>query len=190
MAKIEIENLELKHKGWSTFSVAHVRLPGGEIIQREIEDHGSAVAVLPYDPVRRTAILVEQFRPAPFLIAGQARTLEAIAGVIEEAEAQAAARREALEEGGLALHSLACVATAWTMPGISTERLTLYLAEYRPEDRVALGGGVASEHEDITVVEMSLDQLAARMAAGDIVDLKTLTLTQALQLRRPDLFVP
>jgi hypothetical protein len=46
------------------------------------------------------------------------------------------------------------------MPGISTERMTLYLAAYRRMDRVTEGGGVATEHENITVVEIELGKLA------------------------------
>jgi hypothetical protein len=35
-------------------------LPNGQIIQREVEDHGAAVAVLAFDPARKTAILVSR----------------------------------------------------------------------------------------------------------------------------------
>ena len=51
---------------------------------REVEDHGQAVAVLPYDPIRKTALLVEQFRTPPFVTNGQEHTLEAIAGSVDE----------------------------------------------------------------------------------------------------------
>jgi hypothetical protein len=74
------------------------------------------------------------------------------------------------------------------MPGISTERMTLYLAAYGPADRVADGGGVAAEGEDIAVVELTLKALAELMERGALVDMKTLALTQALRLRRPELF--
>jgi nudix-type nucleoside diphosphatase (YffH/AdpP family) len=188
MKRHEFVSLDLRHKGWTSLSVAHIRLPDGKIINREIEDHGAAVAVLPYDPERKTVILVEQFRAAPFLTLGLEHTLEAIAGVMESEDAAADARREALEEAGLELRDLERVATAWSMPGISTERMTLYLAAYRLGDRIADGGGVAHEDENIRVVEMSLDALAGLMEAGELVDMKTLALTQALRLRRPQLF--
>jgi hypothetical protein len=74
------------------------------------------------------------------------------------------------------------------MPGVSTERMTLYLAEYRAKDRVGDGGGVAHEDEEVRVVELGLKELAALMAADGVVDMKTLALVQALQLRRPELF--
>ncbi len=183
-----IEKIDVEYKGWATFSIASLRLPDGRLIRREIEDHGAAVAVLAYDPQRRTALLVRQFRAPPFVALGQAHTLEAIAGVVEDADAARTARREALEEAGLALRALERVAEVWTMPGISTERMTLYLAAYGPADRVADGGGVAAEGEDIAVVELTLKALAELMERGALVDMKTLALTQALRLRRPELF--
>src|SRR5207249_91184 len=97
-------------------------------IRREIEDHGSAVGVLAFDPVRKTAILVRQFRPPVLYAAKQEETLEVIAGMTEGAEPAAVARREAMEEAGLKLGPLEEVATAWSTPGVSTERISLYLA--------------------------------------------------------------
>ena len=38
------------HSGWSTFSLVTFKLDNGAVIVREIEDHGSAAVVLPYDP--------------------------------------------------------------------------------------------------------------------------------------------
>ncbi|RYH30795.1 MAG: ADP-ribose pyrophosphatase, partial [Alcaligenaceae bacterium] len=35
-----------------------VLMPDGAAVERHLEDHGAAVAVLPYDPVRRVALLV------------------------------------------------------------------------------------------------------------------------------------
>jgi nudix-type nucleoside diphosphatase (YffH/AdpP family) len=187
MKKHELVSLDEKHKGWASLSVAHIRLPDGKVIAREIEDHGAAVAVLPYDPQRKTVVLVEQFRPAPFVTGGEEQTLEVVAGIIDEADSAAAARREALEEAGLQLGALEYVATTWTMPGISTEKLTLYLAAYTASDRIAAGGGVEAEDENIRVVEMGIAHFLRLMAGGELVDMKTLALAQALQLRHPEL---
>jgi nudix-type nucleoside diphosphatase (YffH/AdpP family) len=184
----ELVRLEIKHRRWATFSEATIRLPDGKLVARDMEDHGEAVAVLPYDPLRRTALLVEQFRAPPFVINGQEKTLEAIAGCVEGEDHVIAAQRESMEEAGVRLAALERVAVAWTMPGVSTERMTLYLAVYEAADRLGPGGGVDAEDENISVVEMSLGALAQLMDAGDLVDMKTLVLTQALRLRRPDLF--
>jgi nudix-type nucleoside diphosphatase (YffH/AdpP family) len=146
------------------------------------------VTVLPYDPHRRTAMVIRQFRAPPFHVAGVETILEAPAGLLDEDDPQACARREAMEEIGLRLSVLEPVAVAWGMPGISTERAHLFLAPYSQQDRVAEGGGLEEEHEDIEVCELALDDLAARADRGDVADLKLLLLVQTLRLRHPDLF--
>ena len=93
-----------------------------------------------------------------------------------------------LEELGVALHSLEFIGRFWSSPGVSTERHSLFLAPYRSTDRVGPGGGVADEHEGITVVERSFAQLAADVDQGRIADGKLVTLVLALRLRRPELF--
>jgi 8-oxo-dGTP pyrophosphatase MutT (NUDIX family) len=95
-----------------------------------------------------------------------------------------------MEEAGLKLHALEHVGTAWSMPGISTEQMHLYLAPYCEADRIGLGGGIANEHEGITVVELPLAELAAMADAGQINDMKTLAVVQTLRLRKPELFAP
>ena len=184
----EIVSVDTKYQGWARYLVVCVRLPDGQLVRREIEDHGVAVAVLAYDPERRTAILVRQFRAPVFYSLRQEHTLEAIAGIQDDADAATTARREALEEAGLRLGPLEHVATAWTMPGISTEQMTLYLATYRHEDRIHEGGGVPAEHENISVVEIDLARLGELMDARQLIDMKTLVLVQALKLRHPGLF--
>jgi nudix-type nucleoside diphosphatase (YffH/AdpP family) len=185
---IEITKLETVYSGWGKYLIATVRLGNGATVRREIEDHGSAACVLPYDRVRRTAILVRQFRAPVFFATHEQETLEAIAGVVEESDPMNCARREALEEAGIRIGSLQPVVRGFTMPGISTEQLHLFLAEYCEADRVADGGGLAHEEENIAVVEMQLSRLAAMADAGRLTDLKTLVLVQTLRLRHRDLF--
>ena len=115
-------------------------------------------------------------------------SLEAPAGLVDSGTYGDAAAREALEETGLSLRAVSHVATVWTSPGITTERMGLFLAEYSVEDRVAAGGGIAEENENIEVVEIDLDDLWSRARAGTLVDMKTFTLVLALKEQRPDLF--
>ncbi len=184
----EILDVRTLHQGFSTFVIARVRLHDGAVVAREIEDHGDAVAVLPYDPQRRSVLLIRQFR-APALYKGaDPQLVEAAAGLIDEGEApEAAARREAHEETGVTLGLLERVATLWSSPGVSAERITLYLAPCRFDGRSA-GGGKPDEHEHITVAEVSLSDLGGQLDRGEIEDMKLLALAQALRLRRPELF--
>jgi nudix-type nucleoside diphosphatase (YffH/AdpP family) len=176
------------YEGWTSLRLVRVRLRSGEIVEREVEDHGNAVAVLPYDPVRRMVMLVRILRTPALLRAGRAALLECPAGLLEEADPAAAARREAQEEVGLALGDVEHVGRVWTSPGISAEQMDLYLAPYSAADRVNAGGGIASEHEAIEVAEIGLDAVWAMVARGELDDMKTLALVQALRLRHPELF--
>jgi nudix-type nucleoside diphosphatase (YffH/AdpP family) len=184
----EIVTVDTLHEGWSRLLLAQIRLPDGRTMRREIEDHGMAVAVLPYDRRRRVAMLIRQFRAAVFHGGGAESVLEVPAGILDEDEPAACARREAMEETGLRLGDLEEAGIVWPMPGISTERMHLYLAPYAEADRIGKGGGVAEEHEQITLVETGLAELALMADEGRIVDLKTLALVQTLRLRHPKLF--
>ncbi|MBC9177348.1 NUDIX domain-containing protein [Roseomonas ludipueritiae] len=168
--------------------VATIRLPDGQLTKRDIEDHGEAAVVLPYDPARRVAMLVRQFRTPPYHVSGDGMMLEPAAGRLDEADPESCARREALEEVGLRLTSLEPVACVWTMPALSTERAWLYLAPYAEADRVAKGGGLVEEHEEIEVLEVPLVELAAMADAGTLTEIKLLLLVQTLRLRQPALF--
>lgn len=153
-----------------------------------MEDHGRGVCVLPYDPDRRLAMLVRQFRAPVCATVAQTDLLEAVAGLSDGEESECAVLREAFEETGLRLRKLDHVATVWTMPGISTERMDMFLSAYKASDRVGRGGGEASEHEDIAVEEVALGVLAAAADEGRLDDMKTFALIQTLRLRQPELF--
>lgn len=184
---IAVEDL---YRGWSRLMKATIETDGGAVITREVEDHGHAVSVLPYDPDRRTAFLVRQLRSGP-LVAGEAKPnmLEAPAGMIDAGEtAETAARREALEEIGVRLGVLTPLGRAFSSPAITTETITLFLAACSAADRIADGGGLEAEHEEIEVVEMGLGDLAALADADGLEDMKTLVLLSRLRLERPDLF--
>ncbi len=115
--------------------------------------------------------------------------LEVPAGLREAGEDPAdCARREAREEVGVTLSALDEAGHTWTMCGISTERMHLFLAPYAAEHRTGSGGGLAAEHENITVVEVPLAELRDLADRNALDDMKTLCLVQTLRLRRPDLF--
>ena len=184
----DVLSTKTAYEGWSTLLVATIKTPDGTTIKREIEDHGVAVAVLPYDPERRVAMLLRQFRPPVFHATGEVDVIEVPAGLLEDDTPEDCARREAQEEVGLRLALLDPVAINWSMPGISTERIHTYLAPYAARDRTGTGGGAAHEHENITAVEIPLRDVAAMADAGRLTDMKTFALVQTLRLRRPDLF--
>ena len=184
---VEVVKIEPIHVGWSRFSIFTFRLDDGSLIRREIEDHGRAASVLPYDPERRVALLARQFR-APVHLAGAPDILEPPAGLIDAGEsADDCARREAMEEVGVRLDVLEPLESYWASPGSTTEYSTLFLAPYTAADRIEAGGGT-DDHENVEVLETPLSQLAAMVDRGELHDLKLLALIQTLRLRRPELF--
>lgn len=186
-----ISQTKILYEGWLKVIGLRLRLADGHELEREIEHHGRAVAVLPYDPQRRTAMLVKLLRAPILFTSGEPELLEAPAGMVDEEEDPAdTAKREAREETGLALSTLQHVGSVWTTPGISTEQMQLYLAPYTEIDRVEAGGGLADEHENITVIEMPLGELWSMLQSGKIADMKTLTLVLLLHARHPELFRP
>lgn len=183
-----IQSTRILFKGRHTVLSATVT-SGDATFDKEIIVRGDAATVLPYDPARRTAILVRLPRTPAQYIDGRPNLLEALAGVIEKGErAEDGLRREAMEEAGVRLTDLEPVVTAFSSPGYSTEKLHLFLAPYAPADRIADGGGVPGEHEDIEVVEVPLAELWAMVGRGEIVDMKSFALIHALRARRPELF--
>lgn len=177
------------YSGWGRFLLIKVRLGDGRAAERQIEDHGEASAVLPYDAARKTALLVRQPRIGPLYGGFEPHLVEAAAGMIDPGEApDATAVREAFEELGVRLPKLEPVAAAWSMPAVSSERIHLYLAPYGEGDRVAAGGGMAEEGEEIEVLELPLRELLDQADNGTLQDLKTLALVWALARRRPELF--
>lgn len=173
--------------GWYKFYLMMVEMPDGAVVEREMIHRGSACAVLPYDPLRRTAMLITQPRPGS-LFHGEPSPYEAIAGSLDDMAPDQRVAAEAMEEGGLRLGAVEPVVNMWSMIPASSERVQLYLAEYREEDRVAAGGGAEGENENITIHEIGLDELRDLTLSGGLTDAKTLILAQALLLRHPELW--
>jgi nudix-type nucleoside diphosphatase (YffH/AdpP family) len=185
---VELRKVETVYQGYSTLMRATLSAPDGELFVREIEHHGRGAAVLPYDPERRVALLVSLPRAPVIWAGGPPELAEAPAGMIENEDSEDTVRREALEEAGVKLGRLEPIGAPFSSPGVSAERIDLYLAAYCAKDRVEDGGGVDGEQEHITVMEVPLAQLWTWVEQQKIEDLKTLALILALRVRRPELF--
>jgi nudix-type nucleoside diphosphatase (YffH/AdpP family) len=186
--KPKILSRETVYSGYLSVKRIRVRLADDAEVWREVEEHGEAVVILPYDPDRRCALLARLFRVAVFETTAEEVLEEACAGMIGKEAAETAARREAYEELGVDLKSLEFIGRFWSSPGVSTERQSMFLAPYSHADRATAGGGAAGEHEGITVAERTLAELATDMDQARITDGKLAMLVSALRLRRPELF--
>lgn len=170
MAKYEVVSSTVTHHGnLSNVRVDRVTMPDGEVAEREIVEHDSAVAVVPIDTDGRV-VLIRHYRHAI-----TDTILEIPAGKLDvDGEApEDAARRELLEEVGLAAGELQELMGFYNSSGWTDEMTTVYLARnVRPGDTPA--GFVADgEEADLEVVRMSIAEAVALVDSGEINDAKT-----------------
>jgi nudix-type nucleoside diphosphatase (YffH/AdpP family) len=184
--KVEILSQEVISKFWSTLTkvtLKFTRRDGrSEILLREVNDHGHAAAVLALDPTRKTVLLAKQMRIAAYVAGHTEAMIEACAGLLDGDDARTCALREAEEELGVRLHDLREVGNVFMSPGALTERVVLFIGSYSPEDRINGGGGVATEGEDIEVIELPLTAAYRMITSGEILDAKTIILLQHAML--------
>lgn len=148
---------------------------------REVYDNGNSAVILPYDPDRKTVLLTRQLRLPVFLQDGNARTLEACAGKLDGEEADRRIVKEVQEELGYKVSDVERLFELYVSPAAIMEKIVFFTCIYSPADRVSDGGGLKEEGEDIEVVETSLEEAAAMIATGEIIDAKTVVLIQYLR---------
>jgi len=184
--KVEILTQEVITKFWSTLSkvtLKYTRRDGrSETLVREVNNHGHAAAVLALDPDRKTVLLIKQMRIAAYVAGYTDAMIEVCAGLLDSDDAETCATREAEEELGFRVHDLHEVGNVFMSPGALTERVTLFIGTYSLGDRITNGGGVATEGEDIEVIELPLATAYGMIASGEIVDAKTIILLQHAML--------
>ena len=145
---------------------------------RETYDRGNGAVVLPYQLTRRTVILTRQFRYPAFVNGHDDLMIEAPAGLLDKDSPEESIRKEAMEETGYVLHHLRKVFEAYMSPGSVTEKLHFFVAEYEAGSNRETGGGVVSEGEDISTIELDLDDALRKIGTGEIRDGKTIMLLQ------------
>ena len=185
--EVTIEGVTQLSRNWGrldNYEITQTRRDGGtQTLRLEVYDHGSAAAVLLFAPGPCTVILTRQFRLPAHLNGDQAWMIEAPAGLLDGEAPAIAARREAIEETGYEPGALILLFDAYMSPGSLTEKCACYLAQYTPGQKVAVGGGLAGEGEDIEVIELGFDAALGMIASGEIFDAKTILMLQALALR-------
>ena len=152
-------------------------------------ERGDSAAVVLHDPLADTVIMTEQFRYST-QTKGQPWILEIPAGSVESDEINdpvKTLRREVLEEIGYRVESFRKIASFFVSPGGTSERIHLFYAAIRPKDKVAAGGGVATEGEDIHIVTMGVQAALYKISTGEIMDAKTIIGLQWLQMNKGSL---
>ena len=145
---------------------------------RETFDRGNAATLLPYNLAQRSVVLVRQFRYPAYVNGYDDLLIEAAAGMLDNETPEIRIRAEVEEETGYRLGEVRKIFEAFMSPGAVTEKIHFFVAEYESNMRIGSGGGLASEGEDIEVLELPIDQALAMMGDGRIVDAKTIMLLQ------------
>jgi GDP-mannose pyrophosphatase NudK len=162
----------------------HCQRDGRWVAQmREVYDRGNGAGILLYNRKRGTVLLTRQFR-LPTYLNGNAdgQLVEVCAGVLDEDDPITCIKRETEEETGYRIEQVTKVLETYMSPGAVTEMLHLFVGEYREEQRVSAGGGLAAEAEDIEVLEITFAEAVAKVQKGEIRDAKTILLIQYAQL--------
>ena len=146
---------------------------------RWVLEHPGAVIVLAVDDRDRVLVLDQYRHPA------QRRFVELPAGLCdaEQEDPLATARRELVEEAALRAGSWEHLLTTYSSPGISSERMEIYLArDLSPADR----GEFVLEHEeaDMTVSWVPFDELLEAVLAGRATDAPLGLAVMSYALRR------
>lgn len=194
-SRIRIQQVETLSQDWgllkkTTFD--YLRRDGSWQRQtRETYDRGNGATILLYDRERRTVLLIRQFR-LPTLGNGldDGLLVETPAGLLDAAAPEARIKAEVEEETGYRLDNVQHLFDAFMSPGSVTELLHFFAGEYRADQRIADGGGLHEEGEDIELLELPFDEALAMARDGRLLDGKTIMLLQYAALKlRPHLAV-
>ena len=176
---IRVDELLLRHRLFG----------GGESgeIRRELIVRPRGVGILLYDPGRREAVLVRQFRVGMIDEERGPWMLELVAGMVDGGEDPLqVARRESREESDIDPVKVIRICDYYNSPGVGNERITLFCGQV---DASTAGGihGLATENEDIEVVVVPCDDLVAAVESGLINNAMTIIAVQWLQLHESEL---
>jgi ADP-ribose pyrophosphatase len=183
-ADVVIASREVLAGGFRPYERLCARRAGEEVEVRDLLRAGPAVAVLPIDLSRGEVVLIRQFRLAAHLANGKGDLVEIVAGHVEANETPlATARRECVEEIGVAPHALLELFSYLTSPGLIDEEITLFLGIV-DSSRVAIETRVAAEREASALLRVPIDAALAALSGGALRNGPLIVALQWLALNR------
>lgn len=184
-ADVTVSAPELLAKGYRTYQrfTLDLRRDDKRVTQeRDVLRGGKVVAVLPVDVARQEVVLIRQFRLPSHLANGKGDLIEIVAGGIEAGERPVdAARRECVEEIGVAPEALVELFGFFTTPGITDEEVIVFLASV---DAAKVPARTAHGDEYIEILRVSFDHAIAALAENQMRNGPLLVALQWLALNR------
>lgn len=151
---------------------------------RDVVRIGEVVGVLCVDRARGLLVLIRQFRLSAHFATGRGDMIELAAGRVEAGEApDVAARRECLEETGLAPTAMLRMFEVMPAPGVLDEHATLYLADVDSRD-LPQRAGLAGETEVTHPFALPIDAALSLLEGGRCMNGYLITALQWLALNR------
>ena len=184
MAKnVSIKSTEILSDNFFTLEKVHFEMEKKdgtkEEQSREVYHTADGVTVLLFNREKKTVVLTRQFRLATFINNNPTGLLvETCAGIKEDENECEAIVREIEEETGFRVEKTKKVFELYSTPGCNTEKIYYFIAEYSDGQKVAEGGGLEDEQEEIDVLEMPFNEAYSKMESGEIKDAKTVILLQ------------
>ena len=161
-------------------------LPDGETLtqRRDILRGGRVAGVLPVDLARDRVVLLRQFRLTAHFATGNGDMIEIVAGRVDAGESEAeAARRECVEEIGVAPDALVRLYSVVPTPGLTDELVASFVG-FVDSARVVAHGGLASETEHIETLVVPIEAALDALRGGRILNALTVSALQWLALNR------
>ena len=147
-------------------------------IKRELFGGAQVAAVLPYDPIKKEIVLIQQFRPGTISKNFDHYLNEIVAGIIDKDEdPESAAVRECLEETGCKVKKLIPIQGYFPAPGSSESFYYLYLGEVETFKGSRIMG-MKNENEDIFVKSYKIEDVREKMKNGKFLNGLTLIALQ------------
>ena len=147
-------------------------------VKRELFGGAQVSAVLPYDPLKKEIILIQQFRPGTISKNFDNYLNEIVAGIIDPGEKpETTAKRECMEETGCKVKKLVPIQGYFPAPGSSESFYHLFLAEIETfvGQRIL---GLKTENEDILVKSYKISEVKKMLQNKQILNGLTLIALQ------------
>jgi ADP-ribose diphosphatase len=181
-ADAAIVEREVLAGGFRPYQRLRAQCAGEGVETRDVLRAGAAVAVLPIDVERGEVVLIRQFRVAAQLANDRGNLVEIVAGHVEANETpRETARRECLEEIGVAPRLLVELFTYLTSPGLTDEEVTVFLGVV-DASRAALAAD--GEREASALLRAPIAVALSALGAGTVRNGPLVTALQWLALNR------